>query len=77
MYSLYCVYSYLHSTYIALGIISNLELIKVFQIGTDPMQILHHFIRDLEQAWLLVIHRGPRTNPQRCLYFDLQTVLSP
>ena len=40
-----CAGNYMHSIYIVLGIMSNLEIFKV--LGEDYMQIVQHFMRFL------------------------------
>ena len=69
--------NYLHSSYIASGIISNLEMIKVYgRMCVGYMEILCHFLWGTWASADFGISRGPRTNPLGILRNDCKLISS-
>ena len=55
--------NYLCNIYLALGIISNLEMTKYERMCIDYIQILYHFIQGAWAPWILVSLQDSGINP--------------
>ena len=76
IYHIFLIYNCLHSIYIALGIISNLEMILNTQKDVQLVMCKHYTIssKRREQLRILVSERGPRTTSPGILRDDYSTL---
>lgn len=68
---------YLHSIYIVLGIMRNLEMtLNVWKDVRVTCRVLYRFSKGLEHLWILISVRVLESSPHRSLRVTVNSVLS-